>query len=676
MPVLSANGERQQRHTRRDRTIPFRRRCAPINVNLSQSAYLFPGPCCGTITHDRRVSGRAVRLLKDVLERRIFRFVIAYCAGAWAMLEVSDQLVGNDILPPVFYRAVLSLVVCGLPGALIVSWFHGAKGRQEVPRVERWLLAGVALFALGTTGFVVNAGVGVEPAGPGTLTATQHPGRVAVMYMEARGGSDAEFLAAGLTEALIDELGAVDGLHVVSRNGSQMFRGVTAGPDSIGRALQVGSLVGGTVSLAGDRVRVDIALTSAVDGHQFANRRLERPRSEIFALQDELADTVAVFLRRAIGQELGARSLRAATRSNLAWERVQQAGQASQSAATLVQSGDIDAAHRALASADSLLAAAEAADPAWVEPTVRRGWAAYTRSRLGGLDRAHNELWIARGLEHADRAVAAAPRHAGALELRATLLYWRYMLNLAGTPEEAERLFTEAEQGYRQAIAAAGGRHAPSQNSLSHLLLNKGELAEAKLNALQAYTADPFLENAHLTLWRIFTASWGLQDAVEARRYCDEGGRRFPADFRFQQCRLMLPVLPGIQPDFPAAWATLDEFTAASPPQVRDVNRRRGMMYIAMTLAQAGMADSAIAVARSARAGADIDPLRELAHLEAITWTLLGETGEAVRQLSLYLTANPQSLEGLRADAARNELPWYHQKLLNEPAFRSLVGLR
>ncbi|HSJ05684.1 MAG TPA: hypothetical protein VK936_03210, partial [Longimicrobiales bacterium] len=89
--------------------------------------------------------------ITDVIERRIFRFVVAYGAVSWAALELVDQLVGNDILPQFAYVGMLSLVLCGFPGALIVSWFHGAKGRQEVPRLEKWLLAFVAVFALGTT---------------------------------------------------------------------------------------------------------------------------------------------------------------------------------------------------------------------------------------------------------------------------------------------------------------------------------------------------------------------------------------------------------------------------------------------------------------------------------------------------------------------------------------------
>lgn len=614
--------------------------------------------------------------IRDVGERRIFRFVVAYGAASWAGLELVDQLVGNDLIPQVVYFATLSLVLCGFPGAIIVSWFHGAKGRQEMPRVEKWLLGMVALFALGTTGFVVRGTATAAGEGPRELAATEDPRRVAVLYMDVRGGGDAEFLAAGLTETLIDQLSEVQGLHVVSRNGSQMFRGVSLSADSIGRALQVGVLVNGTVALAGDRVRVDVSLTNVSTGEQFASRRLERPRTEIFALQDELGDTVSVFLRRSIGEELGARKLRLATGSVRAWELVQQAAREADGSTVLAGTGDLEAASRALATSDSVLALAEAADPEWIEPIVRRGWLAYRQSRLGGIDRAHNEMWVARGLAHADRALVVQPKDPGALELRATLVYWRLLLNLAGTPDEAHRLRHAAEADYRAAIAAAGGRLPSAQNSLSHLLINRGELAEAKLNALQAYVSDPFLENSHLTLWRIFQSSWGLQDAVEARRYCEEGVRRFASDFRFRQCQLMLSALPAMRPDVDTLWKLLDEFAALSPAQVREINRRRGLMYMSMALVRAGLPDSARSVARSARAGTDLDPLRELAQLESITQTWLGDVNEAVRLLSLYMSANPGALEGYRADAERRELPWYYQSLIDEPAFRSLVGVR
>jgi tetratricopeptide (TPR) repeat protein len=425
-------------------------------------------------------------------------------------------------------------------------------------------------------------------------------------------------------------------------------------------------------------VRVTVTLANASTGQQFASRPFERPRSEIFALQDELADTISMFLRREIGTELGAVTLRAATRSVTAWEAVQRGQQAANGAVVLVSNNDLEGASRALSSADSILARAEAEDPVWIEPIIRRGWLAYRQSRLGGMDRSHYAEWIRTGLSHADRALAINPNHPDATELRATLVYWKYLLNLGDGPSETEQLFDEAEAGFRRAIAAGGSR-ASALNSLSHLLLNSNEIAEAKLNALRAYETDPFLENANLTLWRIFTASWNLQDAVEGRRYCEEGLRRFPADFRFRQCQLWLYSLPGQTVDLPRAWRLVDEFAELSPPQVREVNRKRGQMYVAMAMARLEdreMQDSARSVLIRARGSPDIDPVRDLAILESIARTWLGDTDEALRQLSVYFAANPGADEGYRTGVQNRELPWYHQSLIDEPRFLSLVNVR
>ena len=67
-----------------------------------------------------------MQFLRDLIERRVFRHLVAYGAGSWAVLELIDQLVGNEMLPAVAYRVVLTLVICGLPGALVLSWCRGA----------------------------------------------------------------------------------------------------------------------------------------------------------------------------------------------------------------------------------------------------------------------------------------------------------------------------------------------------------------------------------------------------------------------------------------------------------------------------------------------------------------------------------------------------------------------
>lgn len=612
-------------------------------------------------------------LLDELKERRVTQYLLTYCAAGWGLLEVVDQLVDRSVIPEIFYRALLTIFVTALPAALVLAWVHGARGKQTATRLQRLLLLAIGVFAVGSATVVVQTSQ-AEVSPLEDLASTQDPRRVAVLYFDSRGGEDAEFLSAGITESLIDELSAVDALTVVSRNASRSVEDSQDPPRRIARALDVGTLVTGTVAQAGDQIRVDVDMVEGETGRQFESTRLERPRSEIFELQDQLAEQVAFFLRERIGEEIRLIESREGTSSPAAWELVQQAEQAREDHHQLVNENRVQEASNRLQVADSLLARAQELDPDWLRPAVDRGWVAYEQSRLEGFERDAYDRLISTGMEHADRAVSLAPESSEALELRATLQYWRYLLNLGGSTADQQALFEAAEEQLRAAVSADPS-NASAWSSLSHLLTNKGEPAAAKLAAQRSYEADAYLRNANLTLWRLFSNSWELEDAVESRRWCEEGLERFPQDFRFSECQLMLFALPGVVPDVEEAWSLYDRYVEDSPPQLRERNRSAGYIWVSLALARGGMADSARAVLRRGRPSVEVDPVRELALYEVIPRLALGDVDEAIRLMSVHFAANPGQVDRYRQMVARGEIPWYFRPLLDEPDFLSLLGL-
>ena len=196
-------------------------------------------------------------------------------------------------------------------------------------------------------------------------------------------------------------------------------------------------------------------------------------------------------------------------------------------------------------------------------------------------------------------------------------------------------------------------------------------MGEAKLAALRAYEADPYLSNANVTLWRLFTTSYDLEDAIEAKKWCDEGQARFPKDYRFPECQLWLYQMKAIKPDIPQAWASLKQYVELSPPSMRPFNQLMGQMRVAIALARAGLKDSARSVARRSQGDPSIDSNRNLAELATYVYTALGDKGEALKQLSVYIAANPD----MRA-AMGKETPWYFRDLSDDPGYKALIGDR
>ena len=116
---------------------------------------------------------------------------------------------------------------------------------------------------------------------------------MAVLYFDTASSDSLQHLADGFTEALIHELSQVKDLQVISRNGVLPYRRSAVSPDSIARALDVGSLVQGTVAQSGNRLRVTVSLANAATGREISSKRIERPRGDLFAVQDALAREVS-----------------------------------------------------------------------------------------------------------------------------------------------------------------------------------------------------------------------------------------------------------------------------------------------------------------------------------------------------------------------------------------------
>ncbi len=531
-------------------------------------------------------------------------------------------------------------------------------------RHARWAVPAAAVLAAAAwgAGRLIGSKTGA-PAASGGL----EPRSIAVRYFDDLSrDSSLEFLADGLTEALIDQLSGVRGLTVISQNGVAAYRGSGLSRDSIARALAVGTLIEGSVEPDNDKIRVSVRMIDGASGVDLDRKSLEAPRGDPLRLRDELATQVAALVRRRIGEEVRMRELRAGTTNASAWLLAQQAERERKQAEVLLQT-DFDAAERQFAVADSLLAAAAVVDPAWVEPILQRGQIAYRRSRIRP-DYAAAAPMISTGFRFAERALQLEPNYPRALELRGGLRYWTWLLHGATDPREAEKLLNDAESDLREAV-----RRDPSLvaalSTLSHLDYQKSDVVQAKIDATSAYVADAYYAAAADILWRLFTSSYDLEQFADAEKWCAEGLRRFPGNGRFTQCQLWMLTTKAKSPDAGQAWRLLGQLEGLTPREDWPFRKRDGQIAVAAVLARAGLVDSARHVLDRSQGNPDIDPAQDLLYGEAFVRTLLGDKTKAIDLLKRYVAGHTER----RADLAK-DYQWWFRDLRGDPRFQALTG--
>ena len=105
------------------------------------------------------------------------------------------------------------------------------------------------------------------------------------------------YFADGLAEELINALTHLEGLRVAARTSAFRFRGGDIDIREIGRMLNVGTILEGSVRKAGTRLRVTAQLINIADGYHLWSERYDREMEDVFAIQDEITAAIVEQLK-------------------------------------------------------------------------------------------------------------------------------------------------------------------------------------------------------------------------------------------------------------------------------------------------------------------------------------------------------------------------------------------
>jgi TolB-like protein len=116
-------------------------------------------------------------------------------------------------------------------------------------------------------------------------------------FANTSGDKEDEYFSDGLSEEIINELSRIPGLKVIARTSAFAFKGKQDDIRRIASALNVAHIVEGSVRRSGNRMRITAQLVAASDGTHLWSERFDREIADIFAVQDEIARSVAAVLR-------------------------------------------------------------------------------------------------------------------------------------------------------------------------------------------------------------------------------------------------------------------------------------------------------------------------------------------------------------------------------------------
>ena len=165
-----------------------------------------------------------------------------------------------------------------------------ASGRTGAwfPSLRSMILVALLVLALATVPYYILRRERSADAAPPKITS------LAVLPFRNLSGDPAQqYLADGMTEALIDRLAGIRDLRVISHTSVMRFHDPELSVPQIGRTLGVGAIVEGSVTRTGNRIRVTAQLIRAASDQHFWSQSYVRHFEDVLALQSELSQAIA-----------------------------------------------------------------------------------------------------------------------------------------------------------------------------------------------------------------------------------------------------------------------------------------------------------------------------------------------------------------------------------------------
>ena len=246
----------------------------------------------------------AESFIAEFKRRRVFRALVGYGIASFAVLQIIEPIMHGLHWPDEVLSYLVVALALGFPLVVGLAWaFDVNAGRIERTEPSPSNLRGARLALL-------LAGIGLVAAAPGLIwyfvqrppspirSAQEPTPSIAVLpLMNLSSDKEQEYFSDGLSEELLNLLARVPGLRVAARTSAFAFKGKNVDVSEIAQKLRVATILEGSVRKAGDQIRITTQLINASDGYHLWSATYDRKLTDVFAVQDEIAQSVVAALK-------------------------------------------------------------------------------------------------------------------------------------------------------------------------------------------------------------------------------------------------------------------------------------------------------------------------------------------------------------------------------------------
>ncbi len=259
----------------------------------------------------------------ELKRRNVIRVAIAYTITAWLVAQVLQLLFESFGSPDWVMKTIIVLMGFGMVFALIFAWAYeltpdGIKRESEIdksrsiaPDTARRLDRTIMVVLVLAVGYFVwesrFSGRQIETKPVATESTVQtgeiaaEPSIAVLPFADMSPEGDQEYFSDGIAEELLNLLARVNGLTVASRTSAFAYKDSNKGISQIAEELKVDHVLEGSVRKAQNRIRITAQLIDAKTDRHLWSATYDRELTDIFAIQDEIANAIVDALKSELG---------------------------------------------------------------------------------------------------------------------------------------------------------------------------------------------------------------------------------------------------------------------------------------------------------------------------------------------------------------------------------------